>query len=117
MLRCRAVRTEGCNLTEIVHWVPEGPLSSILRGSNGASSCRSRIVSYRTLADVDDHERFCDVIHDVGSAPRSFEEHLVDYQHCRHNLDLRYHAKLTSSALRDPWLAGDGGKTLFTEGE
>ena len=25
--------------------------------------------------------------------------------------------KLTSSALRDPWLAGDGGKTLFTEGE
>ena len=25
--------------------------------------------------------------------------------------------KLTSSALRDPWLAGGGGKTLFTEGE
>ena len=25
--------------------------------------------------------------------------------------------KLTSSALRDPWLAGDGGKTMFTEGE
>ena len=92
MLRCRAVRTGWCDPTEIVHWVPEGPLGSILRGSNGASACRTHIVSYRTIPDVDDHGRFCDVIYDVVSALRSFEEHFVDYQHCRHNLDLRYHA-------------------------
>ena len=56
-------------------------------------------MSYCTIADVDDHGCFCDVLHDVESAPERFEEHLEKHQRCRHNLDLRYHGKIDQQWL------------------